>query len=102
LLRLRGAAKIGEDAQRMAFAAGLGPVGVTWDNGQRILNRAHHVLEVFRGNACATVKLSDDEMTSYPDGLNKPRTDAKLSALVRELSRRLRVFGASPTGAAKK
>jgi hypothetical protein len=47
-------------------------------------------LEVFRGNASAKVKLSDDELTSYPDGLNKPRTEAKLAALVRELSRRLR------------
>lgn len=73
----------------MALAAGLGPVGVTWDSGQRILSRAHHSLEVFRGPACAIVKLSDDEMTTYPDGLNRARTEAKLAAMIRELSRRL-------------
>jgi hypothetical protein len=88
-LRLSSAAKIGGEAQRMALAAGLGPIGVTWDGGQRMLSRAHHVLEVFRGTACTTVKLSDDEMKSYPDGLNKARTEAKLAAMVRELSRRL-------------
>ena len=88
-LLLNSAAKIGGDAQRMALAAGLGPIGVTWDRGQRMLSRAHHVLEVFRNSASATVKLSDDEMKSYPDGLNKARTEAKLAAMVREFSRRL-------------
>jgi hypothetical protein len=52
-------------------------------------------LEVFRGPAGAIVKLSDDEMTGYPDRLNKARTEAKLAAMIRELSRRL---GASHPG----
>jgi len=98
-LRLSSAAKIGDEAQRMAVVAGLGPIGVTWDGGQRILSRAHHVLELFRGDACAKVKLSDDEMKSYPDGLNKARTEAKLEAMVRELSRRLGRPDPAPKGA---
>ena len=95
-LRLSSAGQIGGEVQRLALAAGLGPIGVTWDSGQRILGRAHHVLEVFRGTACATVKLSDDEMKNYPDGLNKARTEAKLAAMVRELSRRLAASGTAP------
>ena len=98
-LRLSSAAKIGDEAQRMALAAGLGPIGVTWDSGQRILSRAHHVLELFRGNACAKVKLSDDELKNYPDGLNKARTEAKLQAMIRELSRRRGGPDPAPKGA---
>jgi hypothetical protein len=91
--RLRSAEKIAAEVQRRALTAGIGPIGVTWDNGHRIVTKAHHILEVFRSNATSTAKFSDDELQNYPEGLNRARTEAKLAAMVRELVRRLKASG---------
>jgi hypothetical protein len=85
--RIKSAEKIRHEAQWLAISAGIGVIGVTWNNGQRMEKRRHHMLQLFRGDAISSVRLSDDELNSYPDGLNAARTNAKLGAMVRELSK---------------
>ena len=85
-----GADMIGQRVQEMAFDAGLGKIGITWDDGQRFVVRGRHVLTIFRGSAMSTAKFSQGELEGYPDGLQKARTESKLNAMVRQMSRRLK------------
>jgi len=89
MARARGADGIGHEARRRAAAAGVIPIGVTWNHGEQLLPRPSHVLEVFRGNAHATATFSDAELTYFPDRLTKARTDVKLGAMVNDLVRRV-------------
>jgi hypothetical protein len=85
-----GAERIAQRAQQMALAAGIGKIGVTWDEGQRFVHRGPHVLTIFRGVAMSTTIFSEDEVQGYPDRLHKARTEAKLDAMVRQVARRLK------------
>lgn len=86
--RARGADQIAKEARRMASAAGLAPIGVTWNHGQKLVSRQSHVLEIFRGGARATATFSDAELTYFPDRVTKARTETKLGGLVADLVRR--------------
>lgn len=88
MTRARGAHNIAAEAKRLAAAAGVAPIGVTWDRGEQLLPRPSHVLELFRGTAYATATFSDAELTHYPDRLTKARTEVKLAAIVTDLVRR--------------
>jgi len=89
--RARGADGIASELRRRAAAAGVVPIGVTWNRGEQLVARSSHVLEVFRGNAYATAMFSDAELTHFPDRLTKARTEVKLAAMVSDLVRRLSV-----------
>lgn len=89
--RARGADGIANELRRRAAAAGVIPIGVTWNHGEKLVARASHVLELFRGNAHATAMFSDAELTHFPDRLTKARTEVKLGAMVDDLLRRLSV-----------
>ena len=86
--RAQGADQIAEEARQMASAAGLIPIGVTWDHGEQLGPKTSHVLEIFRGNAYATAMFSDVELTYFPDRVTKARTEVKLCAMVTDLVRR--------------
>jgi len=101
--RARGADAIAAEVRRRAAAAGIVPIGVTWDHGVQLAAKPSHRLELFRGNAYATAIFSDAELTHFPDRLTVARTAVKLNALVNDLVRRLsvaRVVTAAP-GATK-
>ena len=87
--RARGADGIANEARRRAAAAGVVPIGVTWNHGEQLMAKPSHVLELFRGNAYATATFSDAELTHFPDRLTKARTEVKLGAMVNDLVRRL-------------
>src|SRR5208283_1314027 len=89
--RARGADAIAAEARRRAAAAGVVPIGVTWDHGEQLVAKPSHVLELFRGNAYATATFSDAEVTHFPDRLTMARTEVKLRAMVEDLVRRLSV-----------
>jgi hypothetical protein len=89
MARARGADGIGQEARRRAAAAGVVPIGVTWNHGEQLVARPSHVLELFRSNAHATATFSDAELTHFPDRLTKARTDVKLGAMVNDLVRRV-------------
>src|SRR5277367_6826539 len=89
--RARGADGIADALRRKAAAAGVVPIGVTWNHGEMLMAKPSHVLEVFRGNAHATAMFSDAELTHFPDRLTKARTEVKLGAMVNDLVRRLSV-----------
>lgn len=80
----------------MASAAGVAPLGVTWDHGKQLVARQSHVLEIFRGTACATAMFSDAEVSYFPDRLTKARTETKLSAMVTDLVRRRSASNVAP------
>lgn len=86
--RARGADGIANEVRRKAAAAGVIPIGVTWNHGEKLASRPSHVLELFRGNAHATAMFSDAELTHFPDRLTKARTEVKLGAVVNDLVRR--------------
>lgn len=86
--RARGADQIAGEARRLASAAGVFPIGVTWDRGEQLLPKPSHILEIFRGNAYAAAMFSDAELTYFPDRVTKARTEVKLSAMVTDLIRR--------------
>lgn len=86
--RARGADQIAEEARRMASAAGVAPIGVTWDHGEQLVPKQSHILEIFRGSAHAAGMFSDAELTYFPDRVTKARTEVKLSAMVTDLVRR--------------
>ena len=102
--RARGADRIAAEARRRAAAAGVVPIGVTWNHGEQLVARPSHVLELFRGNAYASAIFSDAELTHFPDRLTKARTEVKLCALVNDLVRRLSMarFVASGTVSASR
>jgi hypothetical protein len=89
MARARGADGIGHEARHRAAAAGVVPIGVTWNHGEQLVPRPSRVLELFRGNAHATATFSDAELTHFPDRLTKARTDVKLDAMVNDLVRRV-------------
>ena len=89
--RARGADEIANAVRRRAAAAGVIPIGVTWNHGEQLVARSSHLLEIFRGTAYATAMFSDAELTHFPDRLTKARTEVKLGALVSDLVRRLSV-----------
>ena len=89
--RASGADGIANEARRRAAAAGVVPIGVTWNRGEQLVARPSHLLEIFRGNAYATAMFSDAELMHFPDRLTKARTDIKLEAVVNDLVRRLSV-----------
>lgn len=91
MARARGADGIAHEARRRAAAAGVVPIGATWNHGEKLVPRPSHVLELFRGNAHATATFSDAELTHFPDRLTKARTEVKLGAMVNDLVRRLSV-----------
>jgi hypothetical protein len=93
--RARGADKIAQEARRLASAAGVAPIGITWDHGEQLLPRPSHILEIFRGSAYATAMFSDDELTYFPVRLTRARTEVKLCAMVSDLARR-RAAGPPP------
>jgi|SRR5271166_5343185 len=100
--RARGADAIAAEARRRAAAAGVVPIGITWDHGKQLAAKPSHLLELFRGNAYATAMFSDAELTHFPDRLTMARTEVKLSAVVNDLVRRLsvaRVVAGAPGGA---
>jgi hypothetical protein len=86
--RALGADQIAEEARRMASAAGVVPIGVTWDHGEQLVPKQSHILEIFRGNSYAAAMFSDAELTYFPDRVTKARTEVKLSAMVTDLVRR--------------
>jgi hypothetical protein len=87
---LDGADKIAHRAQQLALDAGIGKIGVTWDEGSRFAPDGPHTLNMFRGDAESTAKFSDDEVQTYPDGPQRARTEAKLAAMVRQMARHMR------------
>ncbi len=89
--RARGADAIAAEVRRRVAAAGIVPIGVTWDRGVQLAARPSHQLDLFRGNAHATAMFSDAELTHFPDRLTLARTEVKLNALVNDLVRRLSV-----------
>lgn len=89
MARARGADGIAREARRRAAAAGVVPIGVTWNHAEQLVARPSHVLELFRGNAHATATFPDAELTHFPDRLTKARTDVKLGAMVNDLVRRV-------------
>ena len=96
--RAWGANQIAEEARQMASAAGLIPIGVTWDHGEQLGPKTSHILEIFRGNAYATAMFSDVELTYFPDRVTKVRTAVKLSAMVTDLVRRRAAARATASG----
>ena len=91
MARAQGADGIAREARRRAAAAGVVPIGVTWNHGEQLVARPSHLLELFRGSAHATATFSDAELTHFPDRLTKARTEVKLGAMVNDLVRRLSV-----------
>jgi hypothetical protein len=89
MVRARGADAIANEARRRAAAAGVAPIGVTWNHGEQLVARPSHQLELFRGNAHTAAMFSDAELTHFPDRLTKARTKVKLGAMVDDLVRRL-------------
>ena len=86
LQRQEGAQEIINKAHEVATSAGISLDNCVWDNGQELVKRDKHILEISSGRKTMTGEFPDTWLADYPGKAGTEKTDALLRKMIRHLA----------------